>query len=192
MSFKYLCKNPGLYIVVTIAEHASDDAPKRILKLSTHRLQIIFVKYEYLRSIQLREDQGIREKLKKRVYNHVLAILTTHMETRLKALNEWSFNKYCLCLTKIVLNLNSQRNTKINFESPLTYNVQILGSNTMTIADYKDVKFVVFTSCCQVMDKRNRPSYSLKSIHSNVSTAKDHGENYMKVRPPLVRHLFHV
>ena len=34
--------------------------------------------------IILFEDQGIREKLKKRVCNHVLAILTTYMETMLK------------------------------------------------------------------------------------------------------------
>ena len=39
---------PGLHIVVTIAEHASDDAPKRTLKLSTHRMQIFLLKYEYL------------------------------------------------------------------------------------------------------------------------------------------------
>ena len=47
------------------------------------------------------------------------------------------------------------------------------------------------------MDKRrgwfnlytNTPSYSFKSIHSNVSTAEDHDENYIKVRLPLVRHL---
>ena len=26
---------------------------------------------------------------------------------------------------------------------------------------------------------------------TKVRTAKDHGENYMKVRPPLVCHLFH-
>ena len=55
---------PGLHTVVTIAEHASNDAPKRILRLSTCRLQIFLVKYEYLRSLQLCEDQGIREKLK--------------------------------------------------------------------------------------------------------------------------------
>ena len=55
---------PGLHIVVTIAEHAPDVAPK--LRLSMHRLQIFLVKYEYLRSLQLRGDQGIREKLKKR------------------------------------------------------------------------------------------------------------------------------
>ena len=44
--------------ILTIAEYASDDAPKRILKLSTHlSLQIFHVKYEYLRSLQLSEDQ---------------------------------------------------------------------------------------------------------------------------------------
>ena len=74
---------PGLHTVVTMAEHASDDAPKRNLRLPTHRLQIFFVKYEYLQSLQPCEDQGTREKLKKRVFNHVLAILTTYMETRI-------------------------------------------------------------------------------------------------------------
>ena len=74
---------PGLHFVVTMAEPASDDAPRRILRLSTHQLQVFLVKYEYLRSLQLCKDQGILEKLKKRVCNHVLAILTTYMETRL-------------------------------------------------------------------------------------------------------------
>ena len=36
---------PALHIVVTVAEHASDDASKRILKPSTHRLKIFLVKY---------------------------------------------------------------------------------------------------------------------------------------------------
>ena len=49
-----------------------------------HRLQIFLVKDEYLRALELCEDQGIREKLKKLVCNHVLAILTTYKETRLK------------------------------------------------------------------------------------------------------------
>ena len=32
--------------------------------------------------------------------------------------------------------------------------------------------------------------YELHTLpNSKVSTAKDHGENYIKVRPPLVRHL---
>ena len=75
---------PGLHIVVTVAEHACDHVLKRVLKPSTHRLQIFFVKYEYLRSLQLCEDQRIGGKFKKRVCKHVLAILTTYMETRLK------------------------------------------------------------------------------------------------------------
>ena len=36
---------PGLHIVVTIAEHAFDVAPKMILRLSIHRFQIFLVKY---------------------------------------------------------------------------------------------------------------------------------------------------
>ena len=56
--------NPGLHIVVIIAGNAADDDPERILKLSTHRLQIFLVKYEYLRSLQLREDQCILKSLK--------------------------------------------------------------------------------------------------------------------------------
>ena len=74
---------PGLHIVVTIAELASDYVLKRILKLSTHRLEIFLVKHEYVRSLQLCEDQGIREKLEKGVCNHLLAIFTTYMETSL-------------------------------------------------------------------------------------------------------------
>ena len=57
-------RKPGLHVVAGITEHASDDAPKRILSLSTHRLQVLFVKYEYLRVLNLCEDKGIREKLK--------------------------------------------------------------------------------------------------------------------------------
>ena len=55
---------PGLHMVLTIAEHASDVATKRILRLSIHRLQTFLAKYEYMQSSQLCEDQGIREKLK--------------------------------------------------------------------------------------------------------------------------------
>ena len=36
----------------------------RVLKLSTYRLQIFLVKYKYLRSLELCEDQGIHEKVK--------------------------------------------------------------------------------------------------------------------------------
>ena len=76
---------PGSHpdIVATIAEHACDHVPKRVLKLSAHRFQIFLVKYEYLRSLQLCEDQGIRGKLENRVRKHVLAIFTNYIETRL-------------------------------------------------------------------------------------------------------------
>ena len=37
---------PGLYIALTIPEHASDVAPKRILRLLIHRFQIFLEKYE--------------------------------------------------------------------------------------------------------------------------------------------------
>ena len=50
------------------------------LKLLTYRLRIFLVKYVYLRSLQLCEDQGKDGKLYKRVCKHVLAILTTCME----------------------------------------------------------------------------------------------------------------
>ena len=39
---------PGLHIVVKVAEHACDDASKRILKPSTDRLKIFLVKYQNL------------------------------------------------------------------------------------------------------------------------------------------------
>ena len=52
---------------MTIAKHACDHVLKRVLKQSAYRLQIFLVKYEYLRSLQLCEDQGIRRKLKRNV-----------------------------------------------------------------------------------------------------------------------------
>ena len=77
--------NSGLHIVVTIAEHACDHVLRlRVLKLSANRFQIFLVKYEYVQSLQPCEDQDISGKLKKRVREHVLAILTTYMATRLK------------------------------------------------------------------------------------------------------------
>ena len=45
----FISVKPDLHIVVTIAQHACDRVPKRFLKLSTYRLQIFLVKYEYLR-----------------------------------------------------------------------------------------------------------------------------------------------
>ena len=80
-AFKKL--KPGLYlgIVVTIAEHACGHVLKRVLNFKAVSISIanISCENEYLRSLQLYEDQGIHGKLKKRV----LAILTAYMETRL-------------------------------------------------------------------------------------------------------------
>ena len=39
---------PGLHIAVRVAEHACDDASKRMLKPSTYRLQILLVRDQYL------------------------------------------------------------------------------------------------------------------------------------------------
>ena len=64
-------------MVVTIAEHACDHVLKRVLKLLIYCSQTFIVKYKHLRPLQLCQDQGIPGKLKKRVRNLVLAILTT-------------------------------------------------------------------------------------------------------------------
>ena len=72
-----------LHRVVTISQYACNRVLKRVLKLSTYRLEIFFVKYEYLQSLQLCEDQGRRGKRKKLVCKHVLTIFATYMETRL-------------------------------------------------------------------------------------------------------------
>ena len=64
---------PDLHTVITIAQHAYDRVLKRVLKLSTYRLQIFLLKYEYLRSLQLCEDQGICGKLKRPVKVHSLS-----------------------------------------------------------------------------------------------------------------------
>ena len=53
--------------IVTIAKHAYSHVLKRVFKQSAYRLQIFLVKYEYLRSLQLCEDQGIRRKRKRNV-----------------------------------------------------------------------------------------------------------------------------
>ena len=44
---------------LTVAECVCGHVLKRVLKPSTHRLQIFLVKYEYMRSLQPCEDQGI-------------------------------------------------------------------------------------------------------------------------------------
>ena len=53
---------------------------KNVLELSAYRLQIFLVKYEYLQSLQLCEDQDISGKLKKPVCKQVLAIFTSCSE----------------------------------------------------------------------------------------------------------------
>ena len=79
----FVSVKPDLHTVVTIAQHACDRVLKRVFKLSTYRLQIFTVNYEYLRSLQLCEDQGVCGKLERPVCKHVLAIFTTYMETGL-------------------------------------------------------------------------------------------------------------
>ena len=71
----FISVKPGLHIVVTIAQHACDHVLKRVLNLSTYQLQIFLVKYEYLRSLQLCEDQGILGKIKRPASKHVHAII---------------------------------------------------------------------------------------------------------------------
>ena len=61
--------------IVTIAKHACDHVLKRVLKQSAYRLQIFLVKYEYLRSLQLCEDQGIRRKLKRNMCLRFLQLI---------------------------------------------------------------------------------------------------------------------
>ena len=64
--------------VVMIGQHAGDRVLTRVLKLLTYQLQIFLVKYEYLQSLQLCEDQGIHGKLKKPVCKCVFSILDLH------------------------------------------------------------------------------------------------------------------
>ena len=68
----FISVKSDLRIVVTIAQHACDRVLKRVLKLSTYRLQIFLVTYEYLRSLQLCENQGKCGKLKGPISKHVL------------------------------------------------------------------------------------------------------------------------
>ena len=77
--------NPGLQVLVTIAEHVCDYVPKRALKLFNYQLQIILAKDHYMESLQLYGDQVIPGQLKERVRQHVLRILTTYVETRLQS-----------------------------------------------------------------------------------------------------------
>ena len=70
--YNFILVKPGLHIIVSIAQDDCDRVLKRVSKLSTYRLQIFLVKYEYLRSLQLCEDQGICRKLKRPVHKRVL------------------------------------------------------------------------------------------------------------------------
>ena len=70
-------------MVVRVAEHACEDASKRILKPSIYRLQIFLVRDQYLRSLLPHGDQTIAGQLEKYVLKPMLAILTTYMEIRL-------------------------------------------------------------------------------------------------------------
>ena len=81
----------GLHIVVTVAEYACDDASKRIIKLSTHPLQAFLVGDQYLWSLQRCGDKVISGGVKKHVRKHLLAILTTYMEIKLKEAEKWTF-----------------------------------------------------------------------------------------------------
>ena len=74
---------PCLHIVVRVAEHACDDASRKILKPSTYRLQLFLVSDHYLRSVIPHGDQTIAGQLEKDVLKPMLAILMTYMETRL-------------------------------------------------------------------------------------------------------------
>ena len=74
---------PGLHIVIRVAEHACDDASKKIIKPSTYRLQIFLVRDQYLQSLLPHGDQTIAGLLQNHVFKPMLAILTTYMETRL-------------------------------------------------------------------------------------------------------------
>ena len=91
---------PGLHIVVRVAEHACDDSSKRILKLSTYRLQIFLMTDQYLRSLLPHGDQAIAEQLEKHVLKPMLAILTTFIETRLKAVVFEGRSRVIGCLSR--------------------------------------------------------------------------------------------
>ena len=73
---------PGLYIVTTIVEHVYDYILSKVLKLSKYRLAIFLVKDHHLESLQIYGNQAIPGQIKKHVCKHVLAILTTYMETK--------------------------------------------------------------------------------------------------------------
>ena len=92
---------PGLHIIVTIAEHACDHVLKRVLKLSTYRLQTFLVKYVHLRSLQLCEDQVICGKLKIRCFQTCLRSLRLIWKPGLNSVCS-AVEGHCLEALKIV------------------------------------------------------------------------------------------
>ena len=119
-------------------------------------------------------------KLKKRVCNHVLAILMTYMETGLKVRfqNLWTkfWDGYCLStmyqifliqiafqspdivefdlwdsVIKIAFNFKSRGTEKIELSSQGIYNFQILGHETLIVTDYKYAK--ISSLLCWIFSK---------------------------------------
>ena len=76
--------NPGLHIVVRIAEDACDDASEEDFKAVRISIEKVSSEISKLRSFQRQGEQAVSAHLKIHVPNHVLAILSTYMETRLK------------------------------------------------------------------------------------------------------------
>ena len=59
----FILVKSGLHTVLTIAQNDYNRVLKRVLQLSTYRLQIFLVKYEYPRPLELCKEQGMRRKL---------------------------------------------------------------------------------------------------------------------------------
>ena len=75
-----------------------------------YRSQTFLVKYKHLRSLQLCEDQGISGKLKERVRNLMLAILTTDMDTRLKSCSQQKWKeKWWTRIIRRIHSINKDR-----------------------------------------------------------------------------------
>ena len=103
MFIDWMTLKPGLHIVVRVAEHACDDASKRIFKPSTYRLQIFLVREQFLQSLLSHGDQTIAGQLEKHVPKPMLEILTTYMETRLYLLTNYTITDNILhCSLELV------------------------------------------------------------------------------------------
>ena len=81
---------PGLHVVVTIAEYASDDAPKRILRLSHIDYKYFLSKINgYHHYDDMETKLYLEDFYRKHVRKHVLAIFMTYIETKLKNPNSY-------------------------------------------------------------------------------------------------------